>query len=552
MNDDLQEHPTEIRRALLYEDRWASEGGRTGIISLADRPTARALAAMDLFNGIDPPLLEDITQDVSIASWEAGAVLFEEGSYIDLAFFIVEGEVVIHTSQAQNEARLGTPIFDQALVQVSDQAQRPNPAVSTVLESMIVSQTATRAPQPGQAPFLSTIDVDLPDGKAMLLGPGEIFGEIGALNGWPQAVTARAKTRCKLVQIRVPALRRLKDDSPAFKKRIDDVYRERTLLFHLRKLPLLSSCDDRTIQSLAEKVDLVSVRPGKTLVKEGDPADGIYLVRSGCLRLSQKMADGEIAVAYLSKGMVLGDVELLLVQGHSWFSTVTSVGYSELVKMDSDVVSSLLAHSEIEKHFWRSAVDRVKETGYSQRHVDYAELLDFSLNRGLVEGNSILVIDLDRCTRCDDCVRACAETHGGRPRFVREGERYRSHLIARACYHCRDPVCLIGCPTGAIHRAQVGDVVEIQEDICIGCSQCSKKCPYDAIIMQPTGDVWPEDAVPKHLRGKPRSVASKCDLCHTSSTGPACVNSCPQGCAIRVGTMDDFKSMLRPGVEVSP
>jgi len=157
-----------------------------------------------------------------------------------------------------------------------------------------------------------------------------------------------------------------------------------------------------------------------------------------------------------------------------------------------------------------------------------------------------MLIDLDRCTRCDDCVRACAETHGGRPRFIREGERYGHHLIAHACVHCRDPVCLVGCPTGAIHRAQVGDVVEIQEDICIGCGSCARKCPYDAITMQPTGTRWPEDSVEKMLRGKDRSVASKCDLCHTSALGPACVNNCPQGCAIRVGTMEEFKLMLGP------
>jgi Fe-S-cluster-containing dehydrogenase component len=259
--------------------------------------------------------------------------------------------------------------------------------------------------------------------------------------------------------------------------------------------------------------------------------------------MSQRVADGEVAVSYLSKGMALGDVELLLDQS-GWFATASSVGYSELVKVSQGLVADLLEQPGVHDQVWQSATARVKESGYSRRHVDYAELLDFSLNKGLVQGNSILVIDLDRCTRCDDCVRACAETHGGRPRFIREGNRYRNQLIARACYHCRDPVCLIGCPTGAIHRAQVGDVVEIQEDICIGCGHCAKKCPYDAIIMQPLGETWPEEALPRHLRGKQRSVASKCDLCHTSPAGPACVNNCPQGCAIRVGTMEEFKSLL--------
>jgi Fe-S-cluster-containing dehydrogenase component len=214
--------------------------------------------------------------------------------------------------------------------------------------------------------------------------------------------------------------------------------------------------------------------------------------------------------------------------------------------MSAKDVAWLLEQPSIKDQMWASAIAHSEDVGFARNHVDYSELLDFSVKRGLVEGNSIMVIDLDRCTRCDDCVRACAETHGGRPRFVREGDRHHSHLIARACYHCRDPVCLIGCPTGAIHRAQVGDVVEIQEDICIGCGTCARNCPYDAIIMQPTGKTWEADALPKHNRGKDKRVASKCDLCYTNPSGPACVSSCPQGCLMRVGTMEDFKTLLWP------
>ncbi|MCZ6508133.1 MAG: 4Fe-4S dicluster domain-containing protein, partial [Acidobacteria bacterium] len=157
---------------------------------------------------------------------------------------------------------------------------------------------------------------------------------------------------------------------------------------------------------------------------------------------------------------------------------------------------------------------------------------------------SILAIDLNRCTRCDDCVRACAATHDGLPRFVREGSTYGNLLVAKSCYHCRDPVCLVGCPTGAIHRAGVGDVVEISPEICIGCSSCANNCPYDAIMMHETGETWPEDTVPEGLRGRDRNLASKCDLCHDTGHGPACVSNCPQGCAYRVGSLEEFEKLL--------
>ena len=44
-----------------------------------------------------------------------------------------------------------------------------------------------------------------------------------------------------------------------------------------------------------------------------------------------------------------------------------------------------------------------------------------AMDTGLIHGESVLLIDLQTCTRCDECVRGCANAHGGEPRFIREG-----------------------------------------------------------------------------------------------------------------------------------
>jgi Fe-S-cluster-containing dehydrogenase component len=105
-------------------------------------------------------------------------------------------------------------------------------------------------------------------------------------------------------------------------------------------------------------------------------------------------------------------------------------------------------------------------------------------------------------------------------------------------------VCLVGCPTGAIHRAGLEAVVEVDEGICIGCGTCSRNCPYDAIVMHETGELWPDDMIPTGLRGRDRSLASKCDLCHSTGHDPACVSNCPQGCAYRVGSVEEIQELL--------
>jgi CRP-like cAMP-binding protein/Fe-S-cluster-containing dehydrogenase component len=532
---------TQIKREEQYKDRWTSYGGASGIIALSEKPTPTQLKLFDIFKEYDDKFLEKISPDVSIATWKKDTLLFEEGSYIDIAFFIVKGSVDVYLQKQQT----GRPIFDRArtvVVGESEGEQRPS-ASQTVFDAQVKQQSGSRT----AITFLSSMDFNLPTGEIATLGAGEVFGEIGALSGWPQSVTAKTTSECELVQIRVPALRMMRRKSNALKAKLDVAYRERSLVAQLKATPLFAQCDDEFIRSLSKTVDLVSCEPDEIITRQGESADALFLVRSGFVKLRQRMAEGEIVVSYLSKGMTLGEAELLLGDSTGWIYSASSKEYSELVRIKrEDFLTILKQYPTMEKLLWHSVVARTKEAGSSRRNIQQAEFIDTALTKGLVEGNSILVIDLTVCTRCDDCVRGCAETHGGIPRFVREGEKYGNYLITRSCYHCEDPVCLVGCPTGAIRRADVGDVVEISDPLCIGCQSCANNCPYDAIVMYDTGKAWPEDMIPEGLRGKPQQLATKCNQCYSYSQGPACVNSCPHGCAMRIGSIEEFqKTMLR-------
>jgi Fe-S-cluster-containing hydrogenase component 2/CRP-like cAMP-binding protein len=109
---------------------------------------------------------------------------------------------------------------------------------------------------------------------------------------------------------------------------------------------------------------------------------------------------------------------------------------------------------------------------------------------GLIQGQRLMLIDLDRCTRCDECVKACVNSHDdGRSRLFLDGPRFGQYLVPATCRSCLDPVCMIGCPVGSIHRGDNGQIVI--EDWCIGCEMCARQCPYGSIQMHDTG-VIPE------------------------------------------------------------
>src|SRR3989442_6807106 len=84
-----------------------------------------------------------------------------------------------------------------------------------------------------------------------------------------------------------------------------------------------------------------------------------------------------------------------------------------------------------------------------------ADMLEFLTENRFFNGTATMVIDLDRCTRCDDCVRACAATHNNNPRFLRHRPSAGKIIIANACMHCPDPVCMIWRLTGASHPASI-------------------------------------------------------------------------------------------------
>ena len=103
--------------------------------------------------------------------------------------------------------------------------------------------------------------------------------------------------------------------------------------------------------------------------------------------------------------------------------------------------------------------------------------------------------------------------------------------------HCEDPVCMIGCPTGAIHRSAGGGQVLINDDTCIGCATCANSCPYDNIrmveIRDRTGQFIRDESTQQPIR-----KATKCDLCLDQPGGPACQRACPHDALARVDLRD--------------
>jgi Fe-S-cluster-containing hydrogenase component 2/CRP-like cAMP-binding protein len=213
-------------------------------------------------------------------------------------------------------------------------------------------------------------------------------------------------------------------------------------------------------------------------------------------------------LAYRARGEFIGEMALLdsrprmatcVALSHAPDDPKREVGPVQLVKIGKDLFEELKRSEAFHQHVAAVAAERRAATAEPrppgdrvQREVGALIPTSQGEDLGLIQGRRLMVIDLDRCTRCDECVQACVATHDdGRTRLFLDGPRIGKYLVPATCRSCLDPVCMIGCPVGSIHRGDNGQI--LIRDWCIGCEQCAEQCPYAAIQMHDIGIV-PEKA----------------------------------------------------------
>lgn len=539
------------------------------------------LLKIEPFRSIDParfppavPLRGILKNDARVSSYQDGDIIVREGDYGSSAFLILQGKVSVVLDGLDPQALGRQPPEKKSLVQ-SLKRLFTNPKLPEVRDQISPDNGNVVGDRPPEADlaqtrvFLQDVPRLLEGARSLTLEAGEIFGELAALTRTTRSATVLADGEVLLLELRWQGLRDLMRRTDALRHHIENLYRENSLRVHLRETPLLSELPDRELEAVAAKTvfethgnfewnasfeatddsspqDAIVSEP--LIVEEGTAGDGVVLVRSGFARLSHRYGHGHLTVAYLGKGQVFGLTEAIESYQSQTSTTLSNslraLGYVDVLRIPQHVleqyvfpsISSDVLNQVARKHAVRCTKHQCDlpdgPAGDAQARVE-PDLLEFLVERRYINGAQAMVIDLDRCTRCDDCVRACAATHDNNPRFIRHGHSHGSHMIAHACMHCVDPVCMIGCPTGAIGRDQETGVVRINDLTCIGCSTCANSCPYDNIRMAEVRDRHGAIVLDQTTQ-QPIHKATKCDLCVDQNGGPACQRACPHDALVRM------------------
>jgi Fe-S-cluster-containing dehydrogenase component/CRP-like cAMP-binding protein len=374
---------------------------------------------------------------------------------------------------------------------------------------------------------------------------GDSFGEEGLIRiGASRPNEAIAASRARIAEVPLVVFRRAitRTSRDGFAKRV-----ERTIERALTRDLLLGaefarSLGDHEIDRLLDAAEHRSIKRGEILFRKNEPATHVAVIGSGIVELVTEDDRAFHVHAALARGA------LLTCDAASHATSAIACGDAWMVLFARDAFVEIAGHV---LEGARVATERTAERQRSAVGSNAAETHPIADLHRFVTAQSLLVIDGDACTRCGHCATSCSSAHpDGVARLLRRGDRIDTRgakkslplLLPTSCQHCASPSCMLDCPTGAIERNAHGDVL-IREELCTGCGNCAKGCPWGNIQMSPRVD--------RH-EDEPELVATKCDLCRGVDGGPACVAACPTQAIVRIRPAIDLpevRALVRDEIE---
>jgi CRP-like cAMP-binding protein len=123
----------------------------------------------------------------------------------------------------------------------------------------------------------------------------------------------------------------------------------------LQRAPFFAGLPSAELKAIAEVGSTVTFEPGTTIVAEGDPGDGMYVVLSGT-------AEVDVGGRFhqLTEGDFFG--EMALISSRKRMATVKATERVEALRIPADAFQSfLLEHPSVAVSMLRGIVDRLRE-----------------------------------------------------------------------------------------------------------------------------------------------------------------------------------------------
>jgi CRP-like cAMP-binding protein len=112
----------------------------------------------------------------------------------------------------------------------------------------------------------------------------------------------------------------------------------------LRKIPLFAGLPTARLKLIAYTKEVVEFAPGEVIVRQGDPADAVYIVTEGEAEVLLHDADGhEMILATMSRNSLFGETAVISKGRRT--ATVRARDRVETFKISADVFLDLVRQS---------------------------------------------------------------------------------------------------------------------------------------------------------------------------------------------------------------
>ncbi len=366
----------------------------------------RALVAIKVLTTLEPllaPLLKSLSDLYSRSSPRLGRGIrvapSEEERVLPDDFSI--GACPEHAKLVAHAERLGADlsragqVYPEKLPPIPLFSELESDAFARVLAALKLRRTRpgeviVAEGEPGHSFFVIArgtvaIEKHLVQGGAQRLASlheGAIFGEMALVSASPRTATVRADSDCDLLEFDRHALAAASRDVGTIAAALDQFTRERLLNNLLATAPLFRPLDRRQRLDLIRRFTAHDVAAGVTVLDEGTPGRGLFVLLSGEVDVSKRDGHSKVLLATLGPGEVFGEISL--VQEEPTTASVTAATQSTVLFLSREIFHRLVeAVPEIG--------DYVRELG-EERLMDTRLLLEAAVDEEeMVEDDRVLI-----------------------------------------------------------------------------------------------------------------------------------------------------------------
>jgi CRP-like cAMP-binding protein/NAD-dependent dihydropyrimidine dehydrogenase PreA subunit len=265
-------------------------------------------------------------------------------------------------------------------------------------------------------------------------GPEDILvGEMACMSGTPRNADLKALEDGEVWEVRRNILDRLLR-LPGQGNQLQAMFRTHALDLVVRTSDIFRQLPKsdfaRCADFLRPLLSFVHVNPRQTIFKQGDWAENIYFIRLGHVRVDVDPSGPSASLVHRGPGTVIGEIGLLAITPQDLgknadvidaelasaldcrpeeltgnlpagrrTATCTALDDVELARVTrSDFLKLVQQFPPVRRQLVDIALDRLRR----DRESAVPAMREF-IEQGLYQGQSILALDLDTCTRCDEC-----------------------------------------------------------------------------------------------------------------------------------------------------